>query len=471
MNLEPKDVFHWFHELNQVPRCSGQEEAVSKFLENFAKERGFEVRRDDANNVIIKVPATAGYENRKSVIIQGHMDMVCVKDPGVNHNFDTDPIDMEVDGDFLKAKGTTLGGDDGIAVAFAMAILDGDYPHPELTVLITTEEETTMNGANAIKSGDVTGDYLFNIDSEEEGIFLVSSAGGAETYNVFKGTREAAVEQGIKITVKDLEGGHSGMEINKGRGNANVFMGRLLAALKDFNPRLSTINGGTKHNAIASHGEAVLTVSDADKAKAVVEALGAQLLHEVHATDPRGAVEVSDADVDTVFDATTSANFIHFLRLVPNGVYSMSQDIDGLVESSLNNAVITTEEDTITFVISVRSSSESRLDEVLGTIETLDEVFGGKFDIENAYPGWEYEPGSKIEEIVKATWSELYGDAKFEAVHAGLECGVLKKVLPDTEMISFGPNMFDVHSPKEKLSISSTERVFQFTLALLQAID
>lgn len=470
-NLRLKEVFEWFYKINQIPRGSGNEKAVSDFLVKFAKDRNLKVRQDNAYNVIIEKEATKGYENSKSVIIQGHMDMVCVKDDGIDHDFEKDPIDMYVEGDYLKARGTTLGGDDGIAVAYALAILDSNtIKHPKLNVLITTSEETTMEGANAIKVGDVEGDYLLNIDSEEEGIFLVSSAGGAETVITFKFNKENLNKQGILVKISGLEGGHSGMEINKDRANANVLSARILNGLRSkMDVQIEEINGGTKHNAIANMSIFKIYVSNIEEAEAIIKEYEKIFVHEYKNTDANLKIEVNRINIEHALKIEDSNKFIDFAISVPNGVFEYSKDIEGLVETSLNNAIILQKDNEIEYIISVRSASESKLNFVTQKLETLAKVCGADFEIENAYPGWEYESESKLREIVEETWNEMYPEkATFEAVHAGLECGVLKKVMPNTEMISFGPNMFDVHSPKERISISSTEKVFEFTKQLLE---
>lgn len=470
-NLRKNAVFNWFYKINQIPRGSGNEEAIANFLVGFAEDRNLKVRKDSANNVIIEKEATEGYENSKSVIIQGHMDMVCVKEDGSTHDFEKDPIDMYIDGDFLKARGTTLGGDDGMAVAYALTILDSDeIRHPRLTVLITTEEETTMKGAGSIKKGDAEGDYLLNIDSEEESIFLVSSAGGAETVSSFKLEWEDKNSEALKVKISGLEGGHSGMEINRDKANANVLAARVLGDLRrEMQIRLAKINGGTKHNAIANRNEFIICVEDLELAKSRIKELEEDFAHEYKSTDPNLKIEVEEIRVERVLSEELSNRFISFAVSVPNGVFAYSKNIDGLVETSLNNAIVSQGEEVIEYVISVRSASASKLKFLIEKLNTIADVNGAKFEIENEYPGWEYEPESKLKDIAEETWNAMYPNkATFEAVHAGLECGILKRALPNTEMISFGPDMFDAHSPKERISISSTKKVYDFTLKLLE---
>ncbi len=469
LNIEPKEVFSWFYEINQIPRCSGNEKGVSDFLVNFAKERNLEYIQDEVNNVIIKKPASPGYENSEPVIIQGHMDMVCVKTEDSDHDFDKDPIDMYVDGDLLKANKTTLGGDDGMAVAYGLAILDGDYKHPALEVLITVEEETTMKGAGAIKEGMLTGKKLLNIDSEEEGIFLVSSAGGNTVHTIFKKSYEDFDARSYLISIGGLEGGHSGMEINKQRGNANIILFRLLDRARQAGEiRLGSVKGGSKHNAIPSAAQAQIYVKDPASIEAIKD-LFKEIKGEFTAVDPDLSLTIEEKSGTKAFSKDLTDNLIDYYSLVPDGVIAVSNSIEGLVQTSLNNAVIEDQEDEIILITSVRSSVESQLDKVARGLEILANKAGATFEEVERYPAWEYEADSKLRDIALKTYEDMFEEkASYTAVHAGLECGLLKKVLKDTEMISFGPNMWDVHSPKERISIKSTQRVFDFTVKLLE---
>lgn len=474
LNIEPKEVFHWFSELNKIPRCSGNEKEVSDFLKKFAEDRNLEVIQDEALNVIIKKKGSEGYENSKPVIIQGHMDMVCVKEEDSDHDFEKDPITMKVEGDFLTAEKTTLGGDDGIAVAYGLAVLDGDYKHPPLEVLITTSEETTMEGAAAIKEGMLSGKYLLNIDSEEEGIFLVSCAGGSTIETKFEIKREKEKFDGeeLEITVSGLLGGHSGMEIIKQRQNANVVLFRILNQLQKVTDlRLSEVSGGVKHNAIPSNAKAKLVVKDFEKAKAKIEEMTALLKSESEITDPDLTIEVIETTVEYTFTKPLTEEIIDYMTLVPDGVISMSQSIEGLVQTSLNNAVIYESEGNLIVETSIRSSSESEMDKVYETLKTAAKRTKAKIEQSNKYPAWEFEQNSPLRDLSLKVYEELFGkEATYDAVHAGLECGMFKKVLKDTDMISFGPNMFDVHTPKERISIESTERTWRFILKMLEEL-
>lgn len=470
-NIEPEKVFHWFSELNQIPRCSGDERKVSDFLVNFANERNLEVYQDDALNVIIKKPATTGYENADAVIIQGHMDMVCIKGKGSNHDFSKDPIEMIVEGDILRANNTTLGGDNGIAVAYGLAILDSDdLKHPAIEVLVTTSEETGMDGVHALSNEHLSGKILLNIDSEEEGIFLVSCAGGANMITTFNLEKQKKDGNGIQIKISGLKGGHSGMEIVKQRANAIKLIGRMLSSCNDCdNIRLSEIQGGTKHNAIPSEASAIIFVDDLDKIREIINKLIIDLKEEYRVEDSGLTIEVSEMRVKDVYTKKLNDDLIDFLMMIPDGVQYMSKDIEGLVQTSLNNAIIEEKDNNIVITTSVRSSSDSSLKEILNVISVTARRANAKTELKGSYPAWQFDQNSKIREKAVKVYEELFSKkAEVSAIHAGLECGLLKEILPNTDMISFGPNLYDVHTEKEHLSISSVERVWKFLVKLLE---
>lgn len=471
--LEPKKVFNYFYELNQIPRCSGDEKRVSNFLLNFAKERNLEAYQDEALNIIIKKPGTTGYENANSVIIQGHMDMVCVKSKGSNHDFSKDPIEMMVKGDILRANNTTLGGDDGIAVAYALAILDSfDIKHPPLEVVITTSEETGMDGAMALKNEHLQGKTLLNLDSEEEGIFLVSCAGGANMNITFKLEKEKNTGKGLDIKISGLKGGHSGMEIIKQRANAIKLLGRILYECNGkANIRLSNIHGGTKHNAIPNEAEAAILTENVEQTKKIIESITQDLKEEYHVEDTELTIDLQEVSIDEIYTKELSDNLIDFIMMTPDGVQYMSKDIDGLVQTSLNNATIEEKEGNIEITTSVRSSSSSALREILNVLKAVSRRTGGEAVENSSYPAWQYDENSIIREKCIKVYEELFGKKpEVNAIHAGLECGLLKEILPDTDMISFGPNLYDVHTEKEHLSISSVQRVWEFLLKLLEEL-
>lgn len=466
--LEPKEVFQWFYELNQIPRSSGKEKAVSDFLVKFAKDRNLEVYQDEALNVIIKKPGTKGYENSQTVILQGHMDMVCVKTDDSDHDFDNDPIEMIIDGDIIRANKTTLGGDDGIAVAYGLAILDSnDIPHPPIELLITTNEETGMDGAMALTGEHLSGTRLLNIDTEEEGEFLLGCSGGSNIDMSFPIKREAAHGKALKIELSGLKGGHSGSEINRQRLNAIKALARILYPVKN-DAVLASIEGGIKHNAIPSKASAVIVTEEPEKVIKEINKLVADIKVEYKVEDPNFTVNISETEVAETYAKELSYNLIEFLMCLPDGVQYMSKDIDGLVQTSLNNAIIGEKDGNIVLVTSVRSGSTSSLREILNRLNILAERFGGSAREYAAYPAWQFESDSELKDIAIKTFVEQYGkEPIINSIHAGLECGLLKGILPNTDMLSYGPEIRDAHSPEEHMSISSVQRVWEFTKNLL----
>jgi len=471
-NTEPKEVFKWFYEISQVPRGSGNERAISDFLVKFAKDRNLEVHQDKAMNVIIKKPGTAGYEKSPTVIIQGHMDMVCEKDASSNHDFLKDPIKFVVKGEMLYADKTTLGGDDGIAVAYALTVLDSkDIPHPPLEVLITTEEETGMGGAMALTDEHLQGTRLLNIDSEEEGVFLVSCAGGANIHVFFDIKKEAAKGKFLKITVGGLLGGHSGIEINKQRANSIKLLGRILYNIKQ-NEKINIveISGGSKHNAIAKDAHAVIAAENTEAVLKIVEKMTADFKGEYRAVDKLLTVTANETQNSSgqMFTKELTLNLIDFMASIPNGVQYMSMEIPGLVQTSLNNGVLEEIDGKIKFTTSVRSSVKSALDEIVDILRIQAEHCGGEFKKVSEYPAWEYSPDSPVRDAAVNVYKKLNNkEPLITAIHAGLECGLLKKTLPKVDAISFGPNLYDVHTPNEHMEIASVERVWKFLLAYL----
>jgi len=471
-NTEPKEVFKWFYEISQVPRGSGNERAISDFLVKFAKDRNLEVHQDKAMNVIIKKPGTAGYEKAPTVIIQGHMDMVCEKDASSNHDFLKDPIKFVVKGEMLYADKTTLGGDDGIAVAYALTVLDSkDIPHPPLEVLITTEEETGMGGAMALTDEHLQGTRLLNIDSEEEGVFLVSCAGGANIHVFFDIKKETAKGKFLKITVGGLLGGHSGIEINKQRANSIKLLGRILYNIKQ-NEKINIveISGGSKHNAIAKDAYAVIAAENTEAVLKIVEKMTADFKNEYRAVDKLLTVTANETQNSPgqMFTKELTLNLIDFMASIPNGVQYMSMEIPGLVQTSLNNGVLEEIDGRIKFTTSVRSSVKSALDEIVDILRIQAERCGAEFKKVSEYPAWEYSPDSPVRDAAVNVYKKLNKkEPVITAIHAGLECGLLKKTLPNVDAVSFGPNLYDVHTPNEHMDIASVERVWKFLLAYL----
>ncbi|WP_297634089.1 aminoacyl-histidine dipeptidase [uncultured Clostridium sp.] len=475
-NLEPKAVFHYFEEISRIPRGSGNEKGISDYLVSFAKGLGLEVIQDEFLNIIIKKPGTKGHENAPGVIIQGHMDMVCEKNKGTEHDFLKDGLDLRIDGDNIFANGTTLGADNGIAVAYGMAILaSNEIEHPPLELLLTVDEETGMTGAMNISKEHVDGKILLNLDSEEEGELLLSCAGGIRSKSVVKVATEASNEfKGLEVKVRGLKGGHSGMEINKGRANSNKLMGRILKALMDeYEIRLSYIEGGSKNNAIPREADAIIGVKagHVQDVKDMVVKLEGMFQNEFKVQDSGINLEVSDAKLDTVFTKEVSDRTIDLLYMYPNGVNTMSKSMHGLTESSMNIGVVHTENGEVVFDSSIRSSVASLKDELVLRTETITNLLGGVFTTSASYPEWEYNSDSKIREICIEVYKKMTGEEpKLTAIHAGVECGLFKERLGNLDMISFGPNLYDVHTPNEHMSISSVQNIWKYLLEVLKEI-
>lgn len=474
-NLKPTKVFSFFEDMTKIPHGSGNEKAISDFLVNFAKKRSLEVIQDSELNVIIKKPATPGYENVSPVIIQGHMDMVCEKNKDTKHDFEKDPLELRIVEDYIYANGTTLGADNGIAVAYGLALLDSkDIPHPALELLVTTGEETGMYGAIAVDPKHLDGKVLLNIDSEEEGIFLVSCAGGVTNYVHINNQWENTNGSALKLEIKGLKGGHSGMEIIKQRGNANKLMGRLLNSIgKEVHFNIAHISGGAKNNAIPRESEVILTADTAnlEKIKTIANNTINIFKEELRVQDPDVKLEISEVKAEKQLTCEVTTSIVNFLNLMPNGVQTMSKDIEGLVESSLNLGVIVFSEEKITFVSAIRSSVKTLKNEIVDRVGTLSKLVGAEMVNDSDYPEWQYEPNSKIRDLCVETYKEITGqEPKIDAIHAGLECGLLKEKMADVDMISFGPNLYDVHTPQEHMSITSVQNVWEFIQRLLKNV-
>lgn len=476
-DISPEKVFYWFEELSKIPRCSKEEQKVSDWLVEFAKKRNLEYVQDEALNVIIRKPGTEGYENHNYVTLQGHMDMVCEKNLDTGHDFSKDPIKLRVEDDYIYATGTTLGADDGIAVAYQLALLDSeDIPHPPLEMLITTDEETGMGGASYLSPDNIKGKTLINIDSEEEGVFLVSCAGGMRDKIKLNIEWEDPKDNYLpfKIKLSGLKGGHSGMEIIKERGNANKLMGRFLLDVNDtMDFYIYSVNGGAKDNAIPREfvAKILLKTQDFNEMESKIRKWNDILKKEYRVQDANIEIVISkiSEDVKKVFSKKTSQRLITLLNLIPNGVLGMSPEIENLVETSSNLGVVTTYENFIEFDSSIRSSVESKKNQVHQTLKLISELVGAEITTSGPYPAWQYKPESKIREIFKKVYIEKFNEEpKIAAVHAGLECGILSEKLKDVDMISFGPNMFDVHTPDEHISISSVNKMWDFLKTVLK---
>jgi len=471
-NLEPSDVLHFFEEISQIPRTSGNEKEISDWLVDFAQKRNLEVYRDNALNVIIKKPGTKGYENSPAVIIQGHMDMVGEKSKTSTHDFLKDPIALRVEGDYIYATDTTLGGDDGIAIAFGLAILDSnDIPHPPIELLITTSEETGMNGAIDLDPTHINGKVLLNIDAEEEGVFLVSCAGGVNAVTSFNPSYENGHSDAYEIFIGGLKGGHSGMEIVKQRANAVKLLGRLLDKISsEYQIKLSSICGGAKHNAIAREASAVIVCKDLNLSvlSKITEEMADTFRNEYSKEDPDIIIDVKQTTAERNMTLKDTRMLIDYITVVPDGVQTVSREIQGLVVSSLNLGVLELKDGEIVFTHSIRSSVRSLRDEIAIRVQHIARLCGGSVKLLDSYPEWQYNPESKVRDIAVKTYKDLWGkEPAIEAIHAGLECGLLKEKLGELDMISFGPNLYDVHTPNEHMSISSVERTYKFLKALL----
>lgn len=475
-NLKSYEVFKFFNEMNQIPRGSKNEKGVSDWLVAFAKERNLEVIQDKSLNVIIRKPATKGYENSPTVVIQGHMDMVCEKEEHSNHDFMKDPIEFIVDGDMLRANKTTLGADDGIAVAMGLAILDSkDISHGPIELLLTTEEEVGMGGAENLDPKNITGRKLINIDSEEEGILLVSCSGGVRVNLNVPFKRENNEDECFEIVIDGLQGGHSGMEIHKQRGNANKLMARILdEALEKLDINLVNINGGAKMNAIPRSCKAVITCkSKEDKVEELIKKWQGILSSELSIEDKDVKViarKTSKADKCFTKDSTTRV--ITAILLIPNGVQTMSMAIDGLVQSSSNVGIVITNENTVELESAVRSSVSTLKEEIIRRTEAIANMCNGTLSKEADYPAWEYKENSELRNVCEQVYKEEFNkEVKISAIHAGLECGLFGGKFEDSmDMISMGPDTFDVHTPKEHVSIPSIDRTYQYLIAVLKKL-
>lgn len=473
--LKPQKVFYYFEEICRIPHGSGNVGAISDYLRHFAEERELEVIQDRVKNIIIIKEASEGYEQEPPVIIQGHMDMVAVHKPELDIDMAKEPLKLKAEGDRVYAEGTSLGGDDGIAVAYALAILDDDtIQHPRLEVLITVDEETGMDGARDVDLSMLKGKRLLNLDSEEEGIFLTSCAGGA---GVSCQMEFAPVErQGTlyKIVVGGLQGGHSGAEIHKERGNSNKLTGRLLWKLvqKGLDFGVVSIQGGVADNAICRETVMELVAdSRRDELEQEVQSFAQEVKNELATKDPAFSVEISVGDVVKVSCAAGEflGRMAALLEGLPNGIEAMSADMPGLVETSLNLGILTVDATHMQADFSVRSSIESSKKALVARLQAVTELAGGMAICTGDYPGWAYRVDSPLREKMIALYEEMYGEKpKVEAIHAGLECGLLAGKIADLDCVSFGPNMYNIHTTEEYLSISSTERVWKYLLRLLE---
>lgn len=513
-NLEPKSVFKYFEEICSIPHGSGNVDAISDYLVRFAKDHGLRVKQDQLKNVIMIKEASEGKEDKPPIMIQGHMDMVAVKEPGADIDLTKDPLDLAIDGDYVYAKNTSLGGDDGIAVAFGLALLsDERISHPGIELIITTEEEVGMEGATAIDLASCRGMQMLNIDSEEEGQFVAACAGGIRINGHIPVKRAGENEKGSgeeddpgredgpdkihcwsKIMLTGFAGGHSGTEIDRNSGNANVVMGWFLKELsKEVDIKLAALQGGLKDNAIPIEAWAVVEITDtavkegkttskAEMFEAVCRRLEKEMQNRYKDTDPECRVELTALkdqtelkqylrEEQTCLKGEDCAGILSFLSEAPNGVQSMSKDLDGLVQTSLNLGIMKLEKEELQVSFSLRSSVAQEKEELKERICRLVEKYHGTVSTTGDYPAWEYKTESPLREHLIAVYEKQYGKKPLVlSLHAGLECGILAAKKPGLDCVSFGPDILDIHTTRERMSISSVKRVWDFLVEVIETL-
>ncbi len=478
--LKPAVVFEQFAKINEIPRPSKREEKMIAYLKEWGESRGLDTKVDETGNVIIRKPATKGMENRKTVILQSHMDMVCDKLVDVEFNFDTDPIKTYIDGEWLTAEGTTLGADDGIGCAMELALLESsDIEHGPIECVFTRDEETGLTGAEGMKAGFMTGDYLINLDSEDEGEIFVSCAGGRNTTATFRFQKEEAPAGSffLRAQLKGLVGGHSGDDINKMRANAIKLLGRFLfQEMKQYEGiRLAQFNSGKMHNAIPRDGMFVIAVPNPlkENIKADWNVFAALVEEEFHVTDTQMVWTMESTDAEPVIEAAVAKNFVYALQAVDNGIYAICQDpeLNGMVETSSNIASIETKEAEISIVSSQRSNVMSNLDNMCNTIAACFSLAGAEVVSSDGYPAWKMRAHSELQKIVKDSYVRLFGkEPVVRGIHAGLECGLFSERYPNLDMVSFGPTLRFVHTPDERLLIPTVQMVWDHLLDVLKNI-
>ena len=466
-HIAPEEPLRYFEEICAIPHGSRDTKRISDYLVAFAKAQGLAYVQDKSNNVVIYKAAAPGYENHPTVILQGHMDMVCEKDPDCDIDFSRDGLRLALDGNYLCAKGTTLGGDDGIAVAYALAVLaDDSLKHPPLEAVFTVDEEIGMLGAEAMDMSVLKGRVLLNCDSEDEGIFTVSCAGGATSCLTRPVDREAFPGEVWSMGVRNLVGGHSGVEINKGRANANRVLGEILAALP---LRLISVDGGSKDNAIPRASQALVVAEDP---RAAFFAKAEEVKKSLPEAETQVEFYCEPAQTDLLpMTAQASAQVIGLLNALPNGVQAMSRDIPGLVQTSLNLGILTTSPEEVTMTFSVRSSVNEEKRALISDLERIGADHGAAYSESGAYPAWEYRKESRLRDTMVASYEKLFGSRPVvEAIHAGLECGIFCDRLPGLDAVSFGPQMHDIHTSREKLDLPSVERTWRLLVDVLEAL-
>ncbi len=475
--LEPKKVFHYFEEISAIPRGSGDTQAMTEYLVQFAIDHNFDAIADEEGNVIMKKPGSEGYEESAIVILQGHMDMVCASAPGVRHNFETDPIVLTIEDDYITADGTTLGGDDGIAVAYMLAILDDDsIVHPPLECVFTVDEETGLVGAGALDPQFLDGRVMINLDSEKEGIITAGCAGASSITTSIPIGRAVIKGMPVLLDIGGLKGGHSGEEIAKGRINANKLIGRYLYELdRKIAFSLCDVSGGGKDNVIPSAAKAHLVIDedDLEAAKEFTKEFVASIRKEYAGTDEGLTIKLESGHTHkvSVMDPDSQSNVIMFLMHIPNGVQHMSGISKGLVQTSTNLGIIKTGQTQFLTTSMIRSSLTSEKDFVAAQIRSLAKYMGGSTQTSYSFPAWEYNENSGLQKVMADVYEEITGSRPaVNVIHAGLECGVFADKLEGLDAVSIGPDMLDIHTPDEKLSISSAQRTWDYLLKVLAAL-
>lgn len=476
-NLQPQRVFHYFEEITKIPHGSGNTKEMSDYLVNFAKEHGLRYIQDESNNVILFKPAAKGYENAPTVMLQGHMDMVCEKTPDSSHDFTKDALKLQVEGDFISAQGTTLGGDDGIAVAYGLALLEDEtLEHPALEVVITVDEEIGLLGATALNAEPLQAKYLINLDSEEEGYLWAGCAGGMTAVSELPVRYQEETNERWKVTVSGLAGGHSGAEIDKNRGNATLVLARFLKEAKEQGAyAISELNGGLKDNAIPRTAQAlILAGKEEGTAIAAYAKVFTEALQKEYTGSDEGicvTVEAQGIGTEPVLHPVSQEKVLFFLMQYPNGIQKMCGFMEGLVETSCNLGITKLTPKALVGSASVRSSVGSAKKALADKIAYLTEFLGGDFQIEGEYPSWEYKQDSTLRPLMVEVFREMYHrEPEVKVIHAGLECGLFYEKIPGLDCVSLGPNMQDIHTTEEKLSISSVERVWEYLLEVLKKI-
>ena len=476
-NLQPERVFHYFEEITKIPHGSGNTREISDYLVSFAKEHGLRYIQDESNNVVIFKPAAKGYENAPTVMLQGHMDMVCEKEPGSSHDFTRDALKLQVEGDYISAQGTTLGGDDGIAVAYGLALLEDDtLEHPALEVVITVDEEIGLLGATALDASPLQAKCLINLDSEEEGYLWAGCAGGMTAVSELPVRYQEETNEKWKVTVSGLAGGHSGAEIDKNRANATLLLARFLKEAKEQGAyAISELKGGLKDNAIPRTANAlILAGKEEGNAIAAYAKVFTEALKKEYTGSDEGicvTVEAQGIGTEPVLHPVSQEKVLFFLLQYPNGIQKMCGFMDGLVETSCNLGITNLTPKALVGSASVRSSVGSAKKALADKIAYLTEFLGGEFQIEGDYPSWEYKQDSALRPLMVEVFREMYHrEPEVKVIHAGLECGLFYEKIPGLDCVSLGPDMQNIHTTEEKLSVSSAERVWEYLLAVLKKI-